>query len=1545
MTEMWSLALPAQLGDEERLLTVIPLLCTTLSVVMLAMQRLHRNEASRRFQRDESLSKDEATLPQRSAKSWLNDTLFEATMVAYGLALVLSSCNFMNAGSLNLPACVGLISWNYLLALLVIRSSNAPKNSRLNRSIWTHGLMLYGLHWLITVIIYFKNTTNHDSPSWTSPLSQGLLVTSLLLGWKLCEPTILIATRPGKDGKSLVQITASLMQLVTFSWLDPLIWTGFCKRLEADDVWGLTESNMCSVVLERFRRYRAFSQRSLAWGLAYGLRRHLTAQCFWAVVASLTSYMPTFAMQSILSHIEATEVQSSSHRIWLDLVIMLASGAVYAIADGQTVWLGELIRIRLRDIIVGEVYRKIMKRAASCPTNSPESDHSGRRRTDDGIITSLTSSDSNKIADAGASAYEILATVPIRVATTLYLLYQLLGPSSLAGITMMLAITPLNSLIFKYMGKAVMDTMSATDARVQKTDRLLRNVRMIKLFAWEGLFRDRLLNERSKELVALQSRLNWWAIMATIWYVVPSFITFAAFFTFTAVQRQPLPPSTAFTALSLFGLLKAPLDQLIGMSAKIQESLLSLRRVEAFLNESETGKYDQVTLETDDPAGQGELYGFKNATLAWEGVRSGPSSAHPTTSFTLRDIHLSFSPKSLNVVAGRTGCGKTSLLLGLLGEMTLQRGTISGFEHEVSYCAQEAWLINDTIKSNILFGAAWDTKRYEATIGACALIPDIATFEYGDMTNVGEKGAALSGGQKQRVALARAIYAHTSHVLLDDCLSALDSRTAKLLVENCITGPLMEGRTCVIATHLVKLLLPYATSITILSKGTIATSGSPAQLKDSPALLALLDSYATKGNEQNSHTQSMPEADKLHPDPAESDTVDIDNTKDGRTAGRESKLTVPRADKLEAKPLSSRLSQRPPGHIPIATIRAYLKAMGGWLFWMVIIMLFAAQQLISIALTWWLREFANAYSDSVDTTEGAGSATQATSQLNTASPNTWFYLSVYATILALYSIVSFGRLYVASMGSVSASKVMHRQLLTAILQAKFQFFDQISHGTLLKCFTQDIQTVDSNVMPMALGTLHFLVMSAFTLALIAMMTPNFLIPGLAMMAIYLVIGRFFLDSSRELERIKSQQQEPLCQHVSESLLGLITIRAFHQESRFEQDHYSRLDTANKPTLYLGAVDRWLAFRLNLTGTLMSFVAGLLALVNIGKISPGAIGLMLTYTMTFSENIVWMVRYHALNQQNFSSVERIEDFSRVEPEAPEKIPSQPPKDWPSRGVISFKQYSTRHHETLPEVLKGLNFEVRSRERIGIVGRTGAGKTSLAMSILRALEATAGSIEIDGIDIGAIGLHDLRRAVCLVPQDPFLFAGTLRDNLDPYSKFTDEHVREALRDVGLLIRERNGPGSEERPQHRDEKEHNAFADIAMAIDESGANVSLGQRQLICLARALLQSTKVVILDEATASMDPETDQMIQTCVSKLRATVITIAHRLTSILDYDKVLVMDNGEVQQFGHSWELLQKEGPFRKLCEDNGDMEELEAAAKKAWNDTKRERSTRGAM
>ena len=1070
------------------------------------------------------------------------------------------------------------------------------------------------------------------------------------------------------------------------------------------------------------------------------------------------------------------------------------------------------------------------------------------------------------------------------------------------------------------------------------------------------------------------------------------------------VEKKPLIPSVAFTALSLFSLLRYPLDRLADMLARVQESKVSVDRIAKFLSEEETEKYEQLhSMDGEDET----RIGFENATFSWAGKEEAfePGNA----AFRMINLSVDFRVGGLNIIAGPTGSGKTSLLMALLGEMTLIKGKVrlpgghsredlqpdpeTGLTESVAYCAQQAWLVNDTIKQNIIFASPYDEQRYRNVINACALKRDLEVLEAGDSTLVGEKGIVVSGGQKQRISLARALYSNSKHILLDDCLSAVDSHTAQHIFENCILGPLMLNRTCILVTHNVALCVPPANFVVVLANGKISAQGSPEQVISSGALGDdTLKSRPTSkgGTRPASRDASVDDLKDTIPNGSTTESGALNGHANGTPAEAISKGKIPEAEENA----NARTEGKAEGAVDWKVIRLYLKSMGPWYFWFAVLVAFTAEQFSAVSTNMWIRTWANTYSTQGINTLGtnqslpSGVSSTYSSRFISGSLPTWrlsvpwggsgkisafsepsetnvpYYLAIYALLAIFYLLVCLSKLAVLFKGSLNASRSVHSRLLEAVLRAKFKFFDTTPLGQIMNRFSKDLQSVDQDVATAAAGVLQSLFGIVTIVTLISVITPGFLLAGIFLTVLYFCIGMFYVRSSRDLKRIESVQRSPLYQQFGETLSGVTTIRAYGDERRFIRDNYARINTHNRPFIYLWATNRWLALRVDFAGALVSFFAGVLIVSSIGRIDAGAAGLSLTYALMFNENILWLVRLYADNEQNMNHVERIKVYLEVEQESPARIPEKrPPGNWPSRGAVEFVDYSTRYRPDLDPVLKHLNIKIQAEEKVGIVGRTGAGKSSLALALFRGLEADEGQILIDDIDIGTIGLQDLRENITIVPQDPTLFFGTIRSNLDPFGLFTDEEIFTALRRVHLIgntsptsasltlptngaphtlsspmshstLRAGSDAGNDLTKIITSNRENvNVFLNLSANVAESGSNLSQGQRQLLCLARALLKSPRVLLMDEATASIDYATDAKIQDTLHEIKgSTIITIAHRLKTIVDYDKVLVLDKGEVVEYDAPWNLIRKEkGVFRGMCEMSGDFDTLLEGAKKA--------------
>ncbi|KAF2678970.1 hypothetical protein K458DRAFT_394379 [Lentithecium fluviatile CBS 122367] len=1643
------------------------------------------------FDRNEELALHPAISRQTMSTVAVDKPRGEVTVVVLEEAAVLAALGvhvaiyFADAWGQNgrIAAIASIAVWAYVAALASLRLLFSSTSKWSFPRLWYHTSFIYGFQWCFSVLI-LRSTIIHPR----SRLEQKLdiidfALTSVLLfialasrkGNKAVELEYEGEIEPGKEP------IASVFSLATFSWVDPIVWKGYRKTYELADVWNLAPKDKAAAVIANYRQAKKTS--ALAYHLLKHFKRGLLIQAAWAAMSGFLTFAPTLLLKAILEYIEAPEY-TPKNAAWFYVILLFISGCLSALADGQALWIGRKICIRLRAVIIGEIYAKALKRRAVAGAdkvlgeekkkseeeeqpsrlkrmmtfgrkkkknategpNKPEDDTKAEdSQVTTGAIINLMAVDAFKVSELCAYLHFLWANTPVQVVVAVALLYRILGYSSIAGIGMMVVLLPINLYVAKQFAKIQKLILAATDARIHSTNEVLSNIRIIKFFAWEQRFIGIVNGKRYTELKHLRRRYILWAIAATIWSGSPVLITFLSFFVYTQVEKKPLIPSVAFTALSLFQILRIPLDQLADMVAHVQESKVSVDRIEEYLAEPETDKYSQLTTRKKGEDGE-PLIGFEDGTFSWGGKDMTDQTA--VDAFKLMDLDLKFKAGNLNVVVGPTGSGKTSLLMALLGEMTKLKGAVflpggcsredlkpdpdTGLTESVAYCAQQAWLVNGTVKNNIIFASNFDAKLYKDVIVACSLQRDLEILDAGDETLVGEKGVTLSGGQKQRISLARALYSRARHVLLDDVLSAVDSHTAKWIFDKALMGPLMYNRTCILVTHNVSLCLPQAEFAVVLENGRVTAQGTAGEVISSGKLTEDL----SKSRPASRGTSTVPSRvpSDVGGEEAEGEVSHANGGANGTANGSTDPKKTPASNTQE--------ETKAEGGVKLSIIIMYLKAMGPWYYWIGASIAFAAQQISSVSTNVWIRTWADAYADKsiqsmgshhrspithAPTLNGLGTcmksgtcswnipffgqpdekqysySTMQTSFSTMASDvDSAYFLGVYAILGVIFMFITFLREGFLFGGSLAASRRIHERLIQKITHAKFRFFDQTPLGQLMNRFSKDIESVDQEVAPVAIGVVHCLASIITIVILISIITPGFLIAAFFITILYALIGRFYINSSRDLKRLESVNRSPLYQQFGETLSGMTTIRAYGDERRFIRENLTKINTQHRPFIYLWAANRWLAFRVDVVGALVSFFAGVFVVRSVGHIDAGAAGLALTYAVTFTENVLWFVRLYSANEQNMNSVERVKEYLDVDQEAAPVVPeNRPPSNWPSQGSVEFIGYSTRYRTDFDLVLKDVTFKILPGEKVGVVGRTGAGKSSLALALFRALEAEKGKILVDNIDVGLIGLRDLRENIVMVPQDPTLFTGTIRSNLDPFQLFTDEEIYTVLREVHLISSASavtsgaatpQGPTTPEAIEIPNPTTHaivsdvnasysasttnpgsilanrnwehgetgedtvlimpngtatntdetvqlamqadnkNPFRNLNSPVSESGSNLSQGQRQLLCLARALLKHPKVLLMDEATASIDYATDAKIQDTIREIRNTTITIAHRLQTIIDYDKVLVLDKGQVVEFGDPWDLIRREGGiFRAMCETTGEMELLEREAKKA--------------
>ncbi|KAF8150500.1 multidrug resistance-associated ABC transporter [Mycena galopus ATCC 62051] len=949
--------------------------------------------------------------------------------------------------------------------------------------------------------------------------------------------------------------------------------------------------------------------------------------------------------------------------------------------------------------------------------------------------------------------------------------------------------------------------------------------------------------------------------------------------------------------------------------------------------------------------------------------------------FELKDLSIIFPQGELTVVTGPTASGKTALLMAVLGEMTSLNGRIimakntskideHGNMHAISYAAQSPWLRHQSIKDNILFGYPFDEARYEEVIECCALRPDLDMLEDGDATEIGEKGVSLSGGQKARVALARAVYAKTKYVLLDDPLSAVDSHTSRTLYEKCLRGPLLANRTVVLVTHHVQLVLPGAHYLVRMLDGRIDTQGTVKELRAQGVLDDIAQDAAVEVKKEEIAVAKEAVAGELE---AELNLKDVEEKKPRKLVKDE---------------------HREVGGVKFKIYKSYLKA-SSYSIWCFLAFVVVLQQLLGVGEKLWIKTWGEAYKDRQNASAMYGSYRSfmgseyeipmdgqisrfhtyelhpsTTGFLNINWPSAvehpLFYVGIYAAIGLTTAFVSICSSVAQITGALRASRKLFQALLVTVVRATFRFHDTTPQGRMLNRFGKDIETIDSSLASSLQQVNSSLAGFFAALLTVTVVFPMFLIPATFIGFFYYTFAVGYLNTGRDLRRMESNSRSPIFSDFGELLHGIVTVRAFSAEKRFLDNLHTRIDLTTKMWYTFWMTNRWLLLNFDFLGSLSVFFTSMFS-IHFLVDDAGLAGLAITSALNFTSSVYWACRFWTGLELDLNSVERVVEYLDLPQEPPAVIESnRPPAYWPSSAkndsLIVAENLSIKYAPDLPAVLQDVSFQLKAGERVGLLGRTGSGKSTLAMSLLRFTDPSSGRILIDGIDISKIGVEDLRSRLTFIPQDATLFSGTLRENLDPFDEHDDATCLEVLYRVQMISRSTNASqstsrehsviaspdasrpasitGVEREGTETAESITSALTDVdtktTVSLDTQvsagGTNFSQGQRQLIAMARALLRRSSIVILDEATSSVDFKTDAKIQTTIREefTDSLLLTIAHRLKTVIDYDKLLVLDKGKLVEFDTPLALLEKEdGIFRSMCLKSGYFAELEASAR----------------
>ncbi|CAH1759323.1 6631_t:CDS:10, partial [Entrophospora sp. SA101] len=1054
---------------------------------------------------------------------------------------------------------------------------------------------------------------------------------------------------------------------------------------------------------------------------------------------------------------------------------------------------------------------------------------------------------------------------PIELIVGLYFLYKLLGVSCLLGLLVLVITLPINHFTAKSYAKTQDNLMKTRDRRINLMNELLQGIRMIKFLGWDKKWEARVLDARGEELVQLKKNFIYLSIFDLLWAASPALVSVISFIAYTKIMGNELTVSIAFTSISLFNELRFAFNVIPEFVMELFQCLISVNRIEKFLEE------DEIAISNENYTSIENKIAFENATVTWnknKATKETETNENVAPIFTINDLNIEFPMKELSIICGPTGSGKTLLMMSLLGESNIINGKIfcprykmeqtdTGLnssnwiiENSTAYVAQQAWLQNAAIRDNILFGLPYNESRYKQVIKMCALEKDFRIFEDGDMTEIGEKGITLSGGQKQRCSLARAVYSRAQIIFIDDVLSAVDAHTAKHLMNECILGPLMKGRTRILVTHHVGLCLSGASYLVAINNGKITASSSISDLINTGQLATVLEESDSRAAYDDIIELAAENFDKENANKDSSRIIELSTASSTTTtlinadAGDNNEESI--QHNYKPKVLVEE-EKRPTGVVRLKIYKTYFRANG----------------LI-------------------------GEKTLHVYEKHSVE----YYCGIYVLITFASILIGFARFCWLYFGSLRASRRLYRILLHQIIRAPLRFFDTTPVGRILNRFSKDFETIDDRLISDLAWFLNNVIMMFSTVIVIVSITKE------------LMIASILFGASRDLKRMDSVIRSPLYTHFTETIIGITTIRAFGVTKQFMEEMLFRIDNNNRPFFYVWLINRWLSIRFNIGGAFFIFLVGLFIIIS--KVDAGLAGLSLSFAMNFTEQIMWSVRKYTSLEMSLNSVERYHEFTEIPQEAPEIIEPRPPASWPHDGAIDVQNLEVRYAPDLEPVLHHISFYIKGCEKVGLVGRTGSGKSTIALSLFRFIEPSDGQILIDGIDISSIGIEDLRSRITIIPQDPILF-----------SDYQDEEIYESLRRVHLL------PSSESNQDFTLSGDNiNVFKNLDTPISEGGKNLSQGQRQLLCLARALLRRSRIILMDEATARTE------------FLDCTILCIAHRLRTVIDYDKILVIDHGKVIEYDSPSNLiLDSNSLFHQMCQSSGEIDLLMTLCLKKGN------------
>eukprot|EP00768_Dysnectes_brevis_P009609 gnl/Dysnectes_brevis/983_a1095_3233.p1 GENE.gnl/Dysnectes_brevis/983_a1095_3233~~gnl/Dysnectes_brevis/983_a1095_3233.p1 ORF type:complete len:1384 (+),score=460.23 gnl/Dysnectes_brevis/983_a1095_3233:51-4202(+) len=1365
----------------------------------------------------------------------------------------------------------------------------------------------------------------HESPSWISSLTMGFISKPIQYARKhnaVVDPSIIPSIDPAENS------------MVHFERLKHSLEEQARKKKQQEQDGTLKPSSDVVPI-------------SILSAVIHSKRRLLLGSSILAVLGALLLLTAPPLLSELLewSYMPAVLRDADKNKAILIAVAMGLSTLVYSFLNQNATRLATRASIDSSVAITAMLYQKILVFGDSI-----------RQRVSGGSFINLLFGDSARIQMFLSVGTQLMSVPVILVIGFAELVWKLGWGPFISALLMICILMPLNAVAARILFGNVTKSIAAADIRLSRVNECLTGIKVIKAFALEPTFEARITASRAVETRFIYGMSVASSVLSTVMDSLSPMLYLACFSAYV-LRGSTLRPDVLFTTMSVIGTLRRPLGVLPILISSMFEAKLSSRRISAFLSLPEFHRFKSGSTAEEDviihcsdasfswipeddgsdllavlatkkkkPSLEGPPKKVKKAKKkpAARSSDSEPSSSssllfdlpedttseHMATISEMADVREEPEPESTSVdinpqqadpdvlrdisltvrrgehicIAGRVGSSKSSLLVGLLGELS-SRGTVQPIKGRVAYVAQSSWIMNATLRDNVLNGLPYDAERYARVLEACCMLPDLAQLPGGDQAELGSKGLNISGGQQARVALSRAVYSDADVYLLDDPLSAVDTHISRRLFEDVIQG-LLADKTVLLATHQVQYL-PRMPRCILLEQGRVQYDGEPG-----PAIkLGLITSPTSSPSAEASEGHEDDAAGAGAPGSAVAATVLHEEDK-GQLLGEE---------------------RREEGRTGFRMLLKYLTLGGGWTKTVSLLFVAAIAQTVQTSVDLYLSDWA----------EG--------------SP--WFDVSDKRKLLiqlvmtlAMAGLIFLRGIWV-SKSTYSVSVNLHEKVTTSVLGAPLTFFETTALGTILNRFASDFQSTDTQIARYLMPGLALFTLVISQFIIICFTNMYLILVCIVAIFLYIVVFTRFRNALAALKRLEAVSRSPLLSFCQESLDGLISIRAYDKQQEFTTRNIKDLDRFAAFAWPLRTLQCWMGIRLEAVTAGVTLAC---ALVMVFYPDNALAGLSLNYCSTLAATISFVLTSIANLFTELSCTERLIEYSTLPQEASRASSEGTiPEGWPSAGKLTVQDLRLKYRPELEPALNGVSFTVRPGEKVGIVGRSGAGKSSTAVSLLRLTEPT-GTLLLDGVDLLKAGLHDVRGAIALIPQAPFLFEGTIKDNLDP-AACTLRMAREG--DMSRETAQRLIASVGDQEPISDGMMWESLAQVQMAdyfhqrrglesrIASNGSNLSSGQCQLLCIARALVRQCKVILMDEATASVDPESDRIIQDTVRTVfkDCTVLSIAHRLSTVMDFDRILVMGpGGIVAEMDTPRELLLKHnGVFTQMVRETGPAQE----------------------